>query len=524
MDTEHEKLIRLGGQPVSGQVYPQSGSVLGLIDSYDDATKSYTVITEGSKRNPKDQGNRRIPGVPRKTQDPGDNAVLPSNTNVIINYDLGFPIIDGVIPATARRDVVENAPDIAPRVAGLDPEDSTATFGSPAAYYRNPSDPVGLFTGDWCQASDDGNFIAVLRGKLTKMFGSEQAQIMVSGLHNLVRTVCENYDHFSSIGELRIANVNGRANLSFRGAADQLQEAGGDLENWTFHLDIGDRGKIFNMRVTSADGRVEQAQFKITPDGEVRFFGKTGFVFQTGGRWSETIGGDRVIRVDGGSKKYIKKSDVTTIEGSRSASIAESELRTVGVDETTSINRNQVTSVGGQLSMTVSGGSVAEADPTNKAVEMKILNGSYEIIIGDITAGASPTAFASYRLYVNNGHIILGEDPLNLASILGGVCSVNFNTLGNDTIGLGCIVPTAGAYGNKGSATQFNPPTDSAMLYAKWLAFAKALILALDSHIHQTAWGPSLPAEVPPGTSKGFDATLSSLTTPVKSLRVMMGA
>ncbi|RLI85479.1 MAG: hypothetical protein DRP01_06130 [Archaeoglobales archaeon] len=521
---DKEQLIRLGGQPVSGQMYTQSGSVFALIDSYDDATKSYTVVTEGSKKNPANGGGQKITGVARKTLSPGDNASLPPNTNVIVNFDLGIPIIDGLIPASARRDVVEGAPDIAPRVAGLEPEGTGASFGSPSGYYRNPSDPIGLFAGDWCQATEDGNFLAVLRGKLTKLFGGAQAQIMASGLHNLIRTVCENCDHFSSIGELRIANVNGRANLSFRAAADQMQEAGGDLENWTFHLDIGDAGKLFNMRVTSADGRVEQAQFKITPDGEVRFFGKTGFVFQTGGRWSETIGGDRVSRIDGANVKYVGRYDSTSIDGDRGASIAGSESKMVGVDETTTVNRDKMTSVGGQLSVTVSGGSVADATPANRAVEMKVLNGSYVITIGDIVAGGSPTAFASYRLYVHNGHIIIGEDPLNLASFLGGVCSVNLNTMGEGSIGLGCIVPAAGAYEDKDSATQFNTPTDSAMLYNKWLLFAEALIGALDSHTHQTAWGPSLPAEVPTGTVKGFDAILSALLTPVKSLRVRMGA
>lgn len=523
MDYNQDKTLRLGGQAVSGNIYPSSGSVFGLINAYDDATKSYTVTTKGSKRNPHERGGSKLVGVPRKTLDPGDNAVLPANTDVIISYALGIPIIDGIIPAAARRSVVDSSPDIAPRVAGLDSEDTQATFGQSTGYFRTPSDPIGMFTGDWCRASEDGNFIAVLRGKLVKMFGGEQAQIMASGLHNLVRTVCENYQHFSSLGELRIENIGGRANLSFRGAADQLNEAGGSLENWTFHLDIGDKGELFNMRITSADGRIEQAQFKITPDGEVRFFGKTGFIFQTAGRYTETIGKDKVIQISGSKRESVKGSILTKVAGTKDTKIAESETTTVGVDSTTTINRNKMLSIGGQLSATISGGSVLDAAPSNNAVEMKVLNGSYVLTVGDLLAGASPTAFASYRLFVHNGHIILGEDPLNLSSLLGGVCSINLNTLGADTIGLGCIVPTAGKYGIM-PATSYNPPTDSAMLYTKWMAYTEALITALDSHIHQTAWGPTLPAEVPPGTTQGFNAILSSLLTPIKSLRIMIGA
>jgi len=521
---DYQRLLRLSGVAASGNIYPRSGSVLGIVDSYDDATKTYVVITQGSKLDPADRGRRKHEGVPRMTQEPGDNSVLPADTNVVIDYSLGIPVIKGVIAASASKYITDGAPDIAPRVAGRDPADTSSSFGPQSGYYRSPSDPVGLFTGDWCRASPDGNFIAALRGKLCKVFGNEQAQVIVSGLHNLVRTVCENYQHFSSFGELRIENNNGRVNLSFRGAADQLNESGGDLENWTFHLDIGDKGQLFNMRITSADGRIEQAQFKITPDGEVRLFGKTGFVFQTPGRKSETIGGDSVTRITGGRRMLVEQTETKQVRGSRATTVNESDYEVVGNDQSVSINRNQTLSVGGQFTGQVSGGSPLEAKPTNVAYNMRVLNGSYQLIIGDILSGANPLAYASYHLFVNNGHVIIGEDPQHPASGLGGVCSVNLNTLSPGSIGLGCIVPSAGPFLGNGPAANFNPQTDSAMLYNKWLAFANTLIQLLDSHIHQTAWGPSLPAEVPPGTQQGFKAALSGLTAPVKSIRVFIGA
>ncbi len=497
-------------------IYPYKAA-LATIQSHDEKSKTYTVLTQGAKGQANDAGGRSFPGVPRKTLEPNDSTVLPNHTTVIVDFSVGFPIISGIIPAKAAKAALEGVPDTSPDMGGnefLDTREGGEEYTG--GFYRQPGDPKNMFSGDWCRNSPDGNFISALRGKLCKVYGSDRAQVITSGYHNLVRTVCEHYEHFSSFGDLTIHNKNGRCNLKFVGAADQLNE--NREGNWTFHLDIGDEGQLFNMRVTSPDGRATNAEFKITPDGEVRFFGKKSWIQETAGVLKQTVGGDLVRSVQGEDRKTVDGASTHTYGSSLDTSVGESRTANIGDNDTHTVGGSLTTLISKQRVDTITGGLPTEADPLNVAYDVNIINGSYIINIGDKTRGANPTAFAGYKVYVNNGAVVLGENPVTPAASLGGVSSVNLNTLGVDSVGLGCIVPTAGP------ESAANPPTDSAMLYLKWQIFANTLIKLLDGHIHQTAWGPSLPAEVPIGTPMGFSAALSSLIVPVKSLRVMIGA
>lgn len=513
-----EKEPRKGELPLSGGMYPHGAKVFGTIVAYDDDSRTYTVITTGSKVDPEVRGGKRLPGVPRKQTDPGDNLVLGQNTPVIIDFGLGFAIIDGVLPATAVRAVVERGPDIAPKISGKAEVNTAVDSGGGDAYYRSPGDARGLIADDWVRASDDGNFLGILKGKVNKFYASEQAQIIAFGLSNAVRIVCENYENFSGFGVTRIENVQGRVNLSVRGAADQLNESGGALENWTFHLDVGATGNLFDMRITSADGKKLQAQVKIHPDGKMRLYSRKSLTLENAGNRKNVVGGDLVYQVTGSSRLSVGGSESKKVSGSVSQQISETLTQNIGNDHLHTINRNHVVNVGGQRNEIITGGPALSATPANNAYDVKVLNGSYVINIGDKLSGANPAAFASYRVFVNNGHVLLGENPDFPAVSQGGTCSVNFNTLGTQSIGLGCIVPAAGRY----SAN--NPPTDSAMMYSKWLALFNKLLTMLDAHTHITAWGPSGPSEYPIGTLGAFNTQLGPMTTPVKSIRVMIGA
>ena len=502
------KDIRSGHFPVSGEMYP-SGKAFGSILEYDVVTGTYKVQTEGNKRDMSDRG-KMLTGVPRKQSHPGEHVVLDPATAVIVDFSLGFPYIDGVLPKDAIA--YSRTPDTAPDFTSLDAGEG-ATPKEEAGAFRDTMSPKGMLPGDHGVVGPDGNYMATLRGKINKIYSSEQAQIITMGLQNLIRVVCENYEQMSSFGVFKIENKNGRSSLSFRGAADQLYESGGSQEYWTFRLDVGDEGRLFSMRITSPDNSKTYAEIKITPDGYVEIFGEKGVNIAGGGERRETVGGDVIRKIQGGKRETIGRNKETSVTGDHTLSVQNVEKHTIGLDHKTTVGRNQQTTVSGQKNETIMGGMPTDALPTNDAVQVRCVNGSYKIQVGNPLDAAVPTAFPGYKIYVYNGGIILGEDPMQPAAV---TATVSLNSLKPNSIGLGCIVP--GPY----PEGALNPPTDYAMLYSKWLTLFNTMLTLLDSHTHTTTWGPSGPAMAPaPG---GFNTALAPLTAAVKSLRVMMGA
>ena len=506
---------------MSPSLYPDK-KTFATIQSYDDDSKSYTVMTHGAKGDSGNGSGRVLKGVPRMTPSPSDKSVLPNDTVVVIDFDVGIPLIAGVVPINAKRQYVDEVPNTAPDMGGFEETGKSTQYTG--GYYRQPDDPRNVFSGDWCRSSPDGNFVAALRGKLSKVYGSERAQIIASGFHNLVRTVCENYEHFSSFGDLTIYNKNGRCNLKFVGAADQLNESGGQEQNWTFHLDIGDEGNLFNMRITSSDGRSTNAEFSISPDGVIEMFGKNGWTQVTAGTLKQTVGVDLVRRVTGSDRKVVGEASSHKYDSDLDQDVAENLTSNVGNNELNTIGGNQTNLISKQRIETITGGAVTEATPTNIACEVNLINGSYDVHVGSPAKASSPLALAGYHVYTYNGAIVLGENlnPAESSTPFSGNTgvSVSLNTRGLGSVGLGCRLPPF----NNPLTESSNPATDSAMLFIKWQAWANKLIQLLDTHVHPTAWGPSLAAQVPVGTNLGFAAQLAGLIMPVKSLRVVIGA
>jgi hypothetical protein len=355
--------------------------------------------------------------------------------------------------------------------------------------------------------------MGALRGKLSKLFGSTRAQIMALGLYDLVRVVSENFEHFSSIGELKIENKNGRNSLTFRAASDQLSEAGGAEQNWTFRVDLGDEGKLLNIRVTTPDDSRTLAQLKMSSDGYVTLYGNKGINIGAAGERRGVVGGDDILRINGAQRKKIDGSVSVEIGSDRKESISNSDSKTIGVDSISMVNRNKATSIGGQKIETIVGGLPTNAKPGNVAAEIKVLNGNYIIHVGNPKDGALPTAKAGYRIYTYSGPIVLGMNP----TIPSPLTSISLNTIKNDSIGLGCMAPSIG-----GVEAKMNPATDYAMLYNRFNAMFKACITLLDSHTHDVIGVKTGPALAP--AAGGFNLMLSPMLPLIKSIRVRIGA
>ena len=512
MDTPEDisKTIRFGKTPLSSAPFSSGGKVLGTIESYNDNTKTYTVITQGNKRNPNALGGR-LQGIPRKLAHSGDQVVLSPETTVIVDFELGIPYIDGVLPQAATSSA---AYSVAPNM-GATPGSGAANVRDSGGTYRPANAPTGMLPGDQVLAGEDGNYVAALRGKISKLHGSERAQVIVSGLHDLVRVISENYENFSSFGNLEIKNKDGRSSLSFRGGSDQASQTGGELEAWTFRLDIGDTGNLFDLRVTSPDNSKTFARIKMSPDGFLEIFGELARADSTAGDRYTTTGNNHYVRTSGNHKEDIRGTSSKNIQSGSTENVAANRVVNVGMDDIVSANRNEIKSIGAQQITTVMGGLPLDAKPTDKAKEVKIVNGSYVIEIGSPKDGGVPSAMSGYKVFVHNGAIIIGENPLLPAT----QCSVNLNTLKPGSIGLGCIVP------GPWPEAAMNPPTGSAMVYEKWLILFNALITALDNHQHVATYGGGPTLSTIPGTPGAyFQGITSSLTAAVKSLKVKIGA
>jgi len=510
--SEETKRTALGEQPMRDNLFGSSKKVLADVKQYDPKSDTYRVVTRGAGGNPNDPGGRSWGGVPRKVEDPGTIAPLEIGTAVVVDTSLGFPYIDGVLNINASRSKRDRSP-VAGKLAGAQGEvitEATQSSGMPG-YYKNIQTPDDVVPGDFVRMSPDQNYIAVLRGKETRLFGSEKCQITAIGLNDLLRVICEDYEHINGFGTFRITNAEGRGNIEIRGGADQLTETGGSEEEWTFHLDVGDSGELLDLRVTSPEGKT-LSQIKLTPDGQIRLMAVKGIelVNADGAPRSEEIGGDHYRRVLGSTKDTISGSSRKTVEGSQTDKISETKRTVIGNDDVKSVNRHQQVQVGGNLTKTITGGDPLTAKPTNKAADVQVLNGSYFLELGNPTAGANPQAMASYNVFVNNGAINLGENPSPFA-VPASLATVNLNTTKPETIALGGTI-------EPGS----NMATQHAMLFEPFSSMMTQLISLLDSHTHSTAWGPSSPAMAPnPG---GFSSALSSMVPNISSIRVKIGA
>jgi hypothetical protein len=503
VNSNRQKALLNGSGP-SMPLYT-TGKAYGRVIRYDAQTNTYMVASEGQKGEGL-KGPRYYSGVPVRMMN-GFHAVIDGSVKVELDFNLGHPCITGVHALGTAGVATPNAPVF----STLDTGKTTARVDS-GADATTPTTPKGMQPGDVAIVNPDGSYVGVLRGKLAMLYGAECAQVIASGNHNLVRIVSENYENLNSFGTLKIGNNNGRNYLSFKGASDQLTQNGGALKNYTFNVDIGDTGNMFNMRVTSMDNKL-MGQAKFTSDGNVEFFGAKGFSTISCGNSMHAVAGNQTYRYEGDVTTFVTGSTYKTLEGSETKEISGTVSNTVGIDSVELVNRDKITNVGGVFKQIITGGSPLTANPTNVSYELHMVNGSANFHVGDPRDGSVPTTLPGFNIYAYNGMITLGSNPMMPAT----QCAISLNTLMPNSIGLGCTVP--GAWSANAPS---NPPTDFAMLYTKWLAIMQSLITLLDTHTHSTAWGPSGPAMAPaPG---GFNTALTGMLATAKSLRVCIGA
>jgi hypothetical protein len=468
---------------------------------------NYAVKMRGASSTPnaEKQEGGSYPLVPRKVESPNVAAPLEKGTVVIIDWSLGFAIIDGVLPIGSRIDEIENSnyPKTHLSQEGSD-EGEVSEDGRKGGCWRFPGMPDDALQGDWAAVTPDGNYVAALRGKECTMYGSKKAQISVFGTEGKVQTVCSQCEHQSDMGIFNITNDEGHCNLSFKAGIDQLTETGGSNTQWTFHLDIGKEGDYFNMRITDPSGGT-LSQVHLSADGRVEVMGINGVSITNAGNSPTFItdGGDVSRKIKGQLNETVTGAVVQEVNSKRIANIRGDDRTFVSAAQTAQVIGNRSVQVGGRQETTVTGGTPADANPTNIAYALNVVNGSYVLDIGNsLRDQAIPSAKAGCSIFVHSGGAItLGQDPLMLVPE---AIAINLNTLKPRSIALCGTVATA----------QF-----TACLYEPLLTMMNGLLTALDAHQHTV----NVAAATTASLAAPFTPMISNLLSPIQSKGVLIG-
>jgi hypothetical protein len=514
-DVEHlgtnddRRALAMGEFPIRPPSNIKIKEELAEVMDYTQESNSYVVVTRGAGGEVDQPGGKTLKGVPRKLENPGMASSLPIGTVVVIDYGLGFPYISGVLPIDLTREKVQgiNKPkgisdqNSSPTSNPTIPADASAKTG--VGFYSQPGAPQDLLPGDQVMFHRDGNRMGSLGGNYNVMDagGNTKAKVETLGKHNLVRTTCENYEHFSGFGTFSVYNAEGRCGIQYRGAVDQLNESGGDDELWTFKLDVGETGEYFTMEICGSDGGT-QAKWNISPNGRVTFLATDGLDLINGSDTPshEEHGGDVFKRMLGTLYRIVEGGDIESIAGVRDVTVGENDLKVVGNNDTTMVNNSQTINVGGNRRETITGGFPLSAKPSNVAVTQTVLNGSYVLDIGNPKLGASPVAKAGYSLFVHTGDIIIGENPAQPAAL----ATVSLNTLKPDSIALGGTTKTSVYH---------------AALYEQLDTWLSEFLILFDNHTHNY----TLPSGVTLVPTIPIGAHLTPKIQLLKSLRVKIG-
>lgn len=355
-----------------------------------------TIITYQSDRytaTVRTERGRTLRGVGRLRSSPGELTPLAPGTEVLISYDYGAPIIMGVhaVPASANANTQSfNVSD----TSGFGGEGDNRTQATTNGNYRRAQEPQDMIPGDWAQMSEEGNLLAVLSGGVNIMKSSTLAQIRTHLINDMVEIFSRNYRHITDMGEFTILNEDGLVNMRFRGASDQLAEAGPDEENWTIKMDLGSEGDLFKFELCTPQG---QTLFKLHVDseGSAEIFGINGVAITSGSR----TGGCNVQETTGDQRDRIGGARATDVHGNESLTIGANHNLQISSDQETNIGndyrlqtlRDMAFGAGRNATMVVQGG---EGDV---ALSFDIEDGNWVVDMGSAINQDSGIHFKTFR-------------------------------------------------------------------------------------------------------------------------------
>ena len=454
-----------------------------------------------------------IPDVRRLVEDPGTVGMLPRGTEVVVQYQLGYPIIQGVLKG-AVTGAVELTPARVSEVRGVGGEDGVYARGNDVSNSRAPNDPVDVLAGDWARKSRHNNMIGVLAGGTNVVSSSPMAQIRTHGINDMVEVFANLYRHVSSLGNMEIINDGGKTSLIWRAGADQLTENGANVENWTLRLDAGKIGDLFRLSVTTPHNNT-LCELHMSADGRLSLTGVAGVDISSGARGTarEDVAENKEVSVLQNMSTSVAGAVFNAVGGGRETLVGTNDSVATGNDLKETVGHDRLTHVSNNLKTTVEGGSPLQPPPVGSvAILWEAVNGGIESVTGNPANGATPTPKQSQNFvnYAGNFNFAIQPTAPDGKFVL--------ISTGTDSVLLGAN----GAASSTPTGHTFSPSaTHHVCMWEEFKQLADTMITWCDEHVHLTGMGPTGPASA--GAVGPLSAKASSKVEPVKSTRVLVG-
>lgn len=318
----------------------------GVIIAVDANNHTYRVQTSSG----------RVQYMSRLRSHPGDLALLPVHTQVVVSYGLGLPLIMGMIPDAGRPPTSEE-PESLTGTSGHGGEDPILSRGvAPSA--RMADEPRDQLPGDAVLRSPDGSSLGALRGRVAQLKGSDVAKIEAFGGTDMVRVVAGVFQMLTWMGESKIVNDQGKTSLIWDGGADQLTQTGQDEAQYTLHLKLGHEGNLARFSVTNREGQ-EKFYAHVAPDGTVDVFARGGIRAHYGNdsedRHSQAYIGNLRQEIVGDRESSVEGDDVTTINGTVQQNYSENVNCYVGGTRFCQVTQDVRDTVGGEMTTVCTG-------------------------------------------------------------------------------------------------------------------------------------------------------------------------
>lgn len=374
----------------------------------------------------------RVQYMARIRAHPGDLALLPVHTTVMVTYGLGLPYICGIIPDVGRpSEQTETSSEGLTGTSGHGGEDPllSRTVTSSA---RGADEPRDQLPGDSAIRSPDGASVAALAGRVAQLKGSDVAKIEAFGTSDLVRIVAGLLQTVTWMGESRVVNQEGRVSFLWDGGSDQLTQTGQDENAYTIHLRLGYDGNLARFKITNREGQ-PKFEVQVNPNGGVRIFSsdqlrahygssgedhhQVGYVGSvsneiTGDR-SEEVGGDAHLTVDGARTDTVTHDDTCYVGGAHFCQVTADSRWSIGGNFEAVVTGTHSTFCNGNMALEVLGSGFCDVKTTGGQIRLTTRGGNFEVQAG---SGEALIRAQQIKLQAGANAIKLGNTPTSHAT------------------------------------------------------------------------------------------------------------
>lgn len=345
---------------------------------------------------------------------PGDLALLPVKTIVVVTWALGLPYILGVLPREVSSETSE-VPQAVTDVPGHGGDDP-ALNGNLAAIARAPQEPRDLMPGDFVGLSPDGASVAALNGQVAQIRGGPLAKVQAFGDNDMVRIVAGVLDVITWMGEAKVVNNGGKTSYIWRGGTDQVTQTGPDEQKYTIKLDVGHTGDVIRLEVCN---RAQQVMFRfhVSAAGACEIYAAGGLNQHGGGSARDVnptrIHGSRETDVTGASVERVAGNSTHACQGSHRRDVVGNDTRNIGGGQSIYVTSDHSLQVGGNSQEDIAG---TKTISSGSGITQEVLqDGDYAV---NTTSGNAVFTPATGKFQVRTAQpdaIEFGVDPTSHA-------------------------------------------------------------------------------------------------------------